>query len=145
MTKAINLYQTSKENLYKSACLLLAKCYKEELKTIVLTKDDNSAQSFDNLLWSFSQKSFIPHALISDQLFEEHPIIVSSSELETKDFEGLVLIENFSANIANFKKIFLFFTEENKARATSFQNLADFKEANYYIQQPKGEWVRSSI
>jgi DNA polymerase-3 subunit chi len=145
MTKAINLYQTSKENLYKSSCLLLAKCYKEELKTMVLTKDDESAQGFDNLLWSFSQKSFIPHALSSDQLFEDHPIIISSSELETKGFEGLVLIENFSASIANFKKIFLFFTEENKARATSFQNLADFKEANYYIQQPKGEWVRSSI
>ena len=84
MNTSLSLYQTNSANLNKSVCLLLSKCYKEGLRTLALVKNSDESAILDNLLWSFSQKNFIPHALSSDPLFDEHPIIISTEIISDK-------------------------------------------------------------
>ena len=141
MQKTVNLYQTSQENLYKAACQLLSKCYKEGLRTLVVVQDEEKSQMLDNLLWSFAQKDFIPHALSSDPLFEEHPIIISHTEvdhskLDLKNFNTLVLIENFENSFTNFQKTIVFFTKNDQAKALKLST----SSSKHYVQDDKGQW-----
>lgn len=144
MEKTVNLYQTTKESLYKSSCQLLSKCYKEGLKTLVITSDELNAQTLDNLLWSFAQKDFIPHALSTDQNFDEHPIIISyqgdETQINTNHFNTQVLIESFQNYSAEFKKTVIFFTQEKKDAALELKNSIKNATIKHYIQNEKGEW-----
>jgi DNA polymerase-3 subunit chi len=142
---SINLYQTTKANLYKSACILLSKCYKEALKTLVITDNQENALMLDNLLWTFSQKSFIPHALSTDQFFDEHPIIISDTELQEAGFNTLMLVEKFEIQQSNYQKILALFTEKDLQNAKNLQKSVTPSNTNYYIQNEVGEWQKATI
>ena len=139
--KTINLYQTSSENLLKTCCLLLSKCYEDNSRTLAITKDSQTAILLDNMLWSFSQKSFIPHALYSDPLYEEHPIIISHSQVENNmaDFSTIMLIESFQS-IDIYNKIILGFSTPVKQEGLQFRSSHKSNKSNYYVQDAKGPW-----
>ena len=141
MQKIVNLYQTSQENLYKAACQLLSKCYKEGLRTLVVVQDEEKSQMLDNLLWSFAQKDFIPHALIDDAQFDDHPIIIGHasadySKLDLTGFNTLVLIESFENNFASFEKTIVFFTQNDQDKALKL----GVPSSKHYVQDDKGQW-----
>jgi DNA polymerase-3 subunit chi len=143
MNTSLSLYQTNSANLNKSVCLLLSKCYKEGLRTLALVKNSDESAILDNLLWSFSQKNFIPHALSSDPLFDEHPIIISTEIISDKKFDALISIEKFEIPLDAFEKVMVFFTSESKDKAIALQNNITHKQTNYYIQNPNGEWHKN--
>lgn len=49
-----------------TACRLAQKIYEQQLKAYILADDEAVASQLDKLLWTFRDKSFIPHG-ISDQ------------------------------------------------------------------------------
>jgi DNA polymerase IIIc chi subunit len=142
MSQTINFYQTEEENLCKAVCLVLGKCYEQGFKTLVVTKDASLSVKIDNLLWTCVQKSFIPHALISDPLVEQHPIIITDSLLPEGDlhFNALVLVERFALIGGNFQKTMLFFARNNKDQAMNLMDKNSNLVANYYIQNDKAGW-----
>lgn len=147
MERQINLYQTEEENLCKATCLVLSKCYEQGFKTLVVTKDVSLSVKIDNLLWTFRQKSFIPHALISDPLGEQHPIIIADSLLpeDNAHFNALVLVERFALIEGDFHKTMLFFARQNKDQAARLMAENSTLVANYYIQNDKAGWDLSVL
>lgn len=45
------------------ACRLAEKAYSQGLKVYIHTASDNESQQLDELLWTFRQGSFLPHAI----------------------------------------------------------------------------------
>lgn len=72
-------YITSAENIAKTFCSLAEKCYYNKSKALVLTGDDMFSSSLDQVLWTYSKKHFIPHALSSDPQIGEHPIVIAKT------------------------------------------------------------------
>ncbi len=159
MINSFNLYQTSSANILKSACLMLQKCYQEKMKTLVLTKNHEMSIALDNTLWTFAQKSFIPHALYTDEMFDEHPIIISDQGIIEANFTALVLIERFdiapntispdklkedkkSPNIIpnNYSKVMCFIDAPDKSAAIAFRALQQYQNTNYYTQGSDNRW-----
>lgn len=48
------------------ACRLTEKAYLRNLRVVVLAGSDADAQGLDDLLWTFSERSFVPHAIYRD-------------------------------------------------------------------------------
>ncbi len=144
MPQSLNLYQANKENLYRSACLLLSKCYKEQLHTAAITKDEQTARMLDDLLWTFSQQAFIPHGLSSIIEQNEQPIVIAFEQQISSSFDTVILLERFDTENINCHKLILMFTEQDKQTALDLKR--NFKgQVNYYIQTPKGEWNKATI
>jgi DNA polymerase IIIc chi subunit len=151
--QSIKLYQTNKENLFRSACLLLSKCFKERLKVLVITKSHQDSVLLDNSLWTFSRQLFIPHALSSDNILDDHPIIIGNDlddgNLRHVVFDVVVFIERFDIELTEFKKVALMFTEQDKSQAIKLQQkiacqVADL-DSNYYTQSSSGEWTKAKL
>ena len=143
--KIINLYQTTTENLFKTVCLLLAKCYEESAKTIAVLPDHQSSLLLDNMLWSFSQKVFIPHAIDSDPLFDEHPIIITYcgvANLNAQNFKTLMLVNTFDLAY-DCDKVIICFTEEFQQAALNLRLSTPYDSTNYYRQDAKGSWKKA--
>ena len=61
-----------------AACKLTGKAFRLGHRVYVLTASAEEADALDNLLWTFSAGSFIPHALQSEQQPDNATVMVGS-------------------------------------------------------------------
>ena len=63
------------------ACRLAEKAWRLGNKVYLLAVDQPAALDLDNLLWTFSQGSFVPHALCAqDEDVQDHPVLIGHAE-----------------------------------------------------------------
>lgn len=61
-------------------CKWVQKCYEAGKTSVVRASDVAAAQQLDDLLWTFSDVSFIPHTIAGDTSFQHlEPVLISYS------------------------------------------------------------------
>lgn len=63
-----------------AVCRLAQKAFANGHKIYIRTPDDITAQRLDTLLWTFSQGSFIPHAVHPADANEEYAVLIGNGE-----------------------------------------------------------------
>lgn len=72
-------------------CHWTERFYMEKKRVRILVDSLAGAQFIDQLLWTFSQSSFIPHAIFSPgQTLPAEPVLITPGEFETAGFDVLV-------------------------------------------------------
>jgi DNA polymerase-3 subunit chi len=69
MTERVDFYvlkSAAAKQRWAFACRLIEKAYLLNLKVLVLHDDLADAQVLDELLWTFNERSFVPHKLCAD-------------------------------------------------------------------------------
>ena len=62
------------------ACRLAESAYLAGKQVLVWLDDATALQAFDDLLWTFADRSFVPHELFSDaQQWQHTPVLLSAS------------------------------------------------------------------
>ena len=87
-------------------CRLAEKAYKLKHHIYIHVNNGVEAQQLDELLWTFSQDSFVPHELCADPLSEskpESPIIIGYNNVAP---DGYGMLINLSQGIPKFYKQF---------------------------------------
>ena len=92
------------------ACRLAEKAYLRDMTVVMLGESGAEAEALDELLWTFSERSFVPHELRRDAPHEE---CSSAAPVQvTADLDGVDaadLLVNLSGNLpgefARFKRI----------------------------------------
>jgi DNA polymerase-3 subunit chi len=63
---------------WRFACRIIDKAFAAEQRVLVCLDNDAELTSFDELLWTFAQDSFVPHEpLTSESDWEETPVLLS--------------------------------------------------------------------
>jgi DNA polymerase-3 subunit chi len=73
MTERVDFYvleNATPQQRWIFACRLAEKAYLSDLKVVILQADPGEAKALDDLLWTFSERSFVPHDLCLDQEFD---------------------------------------------------------------------------
>ena len=69
MTERVDFYvlksSTAKQR-WTFACRLSEKAYLRDLKVVVLSPSAADAEALDDLLWTFNERSFVPHELVRE-------------------------------------------------------------------------------
>lgn len=103
----INFYiieEGSSEAIDTFICRLTEKASSQENSVYIHAQDEQHAAKFDDLLWSFSAGSFIPHQLLSDSKEKQHEksvLINHLSEAQIPSTHHDVLI-NLNFEIPSF-------------------------------------------
>ena len=79
--------QVEQQQLY--ACRLTQKAVKQGLRVYIHTKSDEQTKVLDDLLWSFSASSFIPHTLNAEDC-SQHPVYIGHHG-EPLDIHGVLI------------------------------------------------------
>jgi DNA polymerase III subunit chi len=69
MTERVDFYilnGNAPRQRWNFACRLTEKAYLRDLKVVILSDSVADAQAFDDLLWTFNERSFVPHKLCLD-------------------------------------------------------------------------------
>ena len=155
----INYYQTASLQFAKSFCLLAEKCYYSKLNTLVLTPEIADLRDMDRVLWTYSQKHFIPHATFEDSFADQQPVYFTTKIENPNKAEVIIfvlpdrnmILSAFSNendfNINMFQKILFLFDETS---SVSYSQLCDIintsrlkdLEIEGFNQDEKGAWKK---
>ena len=70
MTERVDFYvlpSSATQQRWTFACRLTEKAYLRDLRIVILSDSLADARALDDLLWTFNDRSFIPHQLLDDQ------------------------------------------------------------------------------
>lgn len=67
------LKETSFEAAYSFICRLIDKAYQQHHQIYLNTNSDEEANSLDDMLWTFNDISFVPHARFGIAIDDEEP------------------------------------------------------------------------
>lgn len=96
------LDQSSSEARLSLACRLAAKAVEQHLEVLINTGTETDAARLDELLWTFSQGSFIPHRRLDgpNDRDEGEPVLIGNDRVpETGRWELLI---NLSLEVPGF-------------------------------------------
>jgi DNA polymerase-3 subunit chi len=90
-TRIVFVETTSAEKRV-TLCQWVEKFHEDHRKVLVVTDSTPAAQHLDQLLWTFSQESFIPHRIVArdaaDPILE--PVAIAASQLALLQFDVLI-------------------------------------------------------
>lgn len=155
----ITCYKTTQEQLPKAFCLIAEKCYYSNLKTNVITMNDDYSKILDRVLWTYSKKHFIPHATNLDPSPEKQAVFISDNIKDYNNSEIVFLINpdesrilqtiesNGEINIKSLKKVIFLFDEFQKITHNQINllleksSITDFN-ISAFDQNIKGSWEK---
>jgi len=75
------LSDTDARAVYRTTCRLAEKAYEQGHRVVVRTPDAASTAQIDELLWTFSDRSFVPHCVWPGEpsLVDASPVLISSA------------------------------------------------------------------
>ena len=75
----------------KFACRIAEKAYLADQRVFVWLDDAAELQSFDELLWTFADRSFVPHELYRDaQQWQDTPVLLGCDAQPQQPFDMLL-------------------------------------------------------
>ena len=118
------------------ACQLTARAFQQDLKILIRTRDEATAQALDNRLWTFSDISFIPHSLLSeDQGDISSPVLVSWQTCPPTHRDVML---NLGARIpdcvSDFARIVEIVTPDDESRQAARQRYRDYRERDFDLE-----------
>ncbi len=71
------LEKSSEPAVLRLACKVAEKAWRSDYKVFLLARDERQVQFLDDLLWTYSQASFVPHAQAQEDT--DAPVVIGST------------------------------------------------------------------
>ena len=76
------------------ACKIIDRAYRSGHSVYLWTRDDQESGLLDDLLWTFSQSSFVPHQLCQDGYKTDSPVAIGVSPPGADDIDVIISISD---------------------------------------------------
>jgi DNA polymerase-3 subunit chi len=90
---------TGFEPLALTACRLAEKAFMQSQRVFIHTDSDDAARRVDERLWTFSDRSFIPHAIAGARGDGELAVVIGRGQAPAEPFDLLI---NVCARVPDF-------------------------------------------
>lgn len=89
------------------ACRIAKMAYDQGMTVYLQTEGVVQSQDLDKLLWTFSQESFVPHALSAPNLnWNKYPVQIGDKDNETGELDLLISLQaDVPSNAINYRRI----------------------------------------
>ena len=84
------LGEVSADARLRLACTLAEKAYGESLKVFVLASDAEEARRLDELMWTWRDRSFVPHDLVESAGEDPAPVLIGTALEQSPSHEVLL-------------------------------------------------------
>jgi DNA polymerase-3 subunit chi len=120
------------------ACRLAEKAWRLDNTVYVHTQSRADAERLDELLWTFRDGSFVPHALLGDADMAESPVMIGS---ETDGIEPRDLLINLCDEIpefaTSFPRVAEVVTKDERCRTLSRKRFVAYRDDGHTIETHK--------
>jgi len=121
------------------ACRLAEKAYRLENTVYIHARDRAEAQRLDEMLWTFRDGSFVPHAMKdSGDDDDATPVTIGTEGTSVDPGDLLInLCDDIPAFAADFPRIAEVVNADRQCRVASRRRFAEYREHGHSIQTHK--------
>ena len=121
------------QSRYPFACRLADKAYQQGQRVHLHTPSAEQARRLDELLWTFRQDSFLPHALIDDTpLDAEAPVGIGFRETPWPDATILInLTHSVPSFFSQFDRVIEIVTQDEPTRLAARESFRFYRDRGY--------------
>lgn len=149
MSVRVDFYHLTDKDIEQVLPKLLEKAYDSKQKIKVQIGEEKKVEVFNDLLWTYSDSSFLPHGSAKNGQAKKQPIWLSADEKNPNSAKFLFLISGaqiLAENINNYARVFVVFDAKNNPEITQARELyKELKnlgiELNYW-QQTESGWEK---
>ena len=145
----ISLYQTIDVFLEKSVCLIVEKCYLNNLRVIIVVPDTEMQELINKVLWTYSQKQFIPHGSKIDPMPSIQPIYITDTIENINNANTLILVNRVAPQsvLSEFDRVFVIYSANEEMVQKDIENFIKELKASpatidFYKQTIEGKWQK---
>jgi DNA polymerase III subunit chi len=140
MTERVDFYvlksATAKQR-WAFACRLIEKAYLLNLKVLVLNDTLGDAQALDELLWTFNERSFVPHQLCVDEqsLDPATPVHLAVETANVPDADLLLNLGTaLPADLLRFPRIAEVIDADEERRRTGRERFKAYRDMKLTVE-----------
>ena len=143
-------YHLERQRLEDVLPSLLEKTRARGWRAVVQAGNDERCSALNDLLWTYSQSSFLAHGTIHDGNPETQPVFLTTDQETPNAAEVRFLVDGAEAGdlTAFTRSIFLFDGHDDQAVADARTTWKSAKEAGgevtYWQQSPQGKWEKKA-
>lgn len=147
----VTFYHLERQPLEKVLPLLLEKTLERGWKAVVEVSSAERQAAIDDLLWTYAERSFLPHGRDEEPDCETQPILVTTSRANANGADVRFLVDGarFTPELEGYSRIALLFDGGDPAALEAAR--ADWKvaratglAASYWQQGPDGRWEKKA-
>jgi DNA polymerase-3 subunit chi len=120
-----------------TACRLAEKGFDQGLRVTVRTSSPAESAEIDDLLWTFSDRSFVPHAVCpaDAEVSSETPVLIASGDLPDSHSDMLVnLGAEVPAGFERYARVCEIVTGDEAAKAAGRVRWRRYRDAGLALQ-----------
>ena len=119
---------------HRFACRLIEKIYKQGNRVFVLLDTLPDVQDFDQLLWTFSQSSFVPHAMEGTPDVENVPVVVGQQAAETGANVLVNLGEHMPPEAEQFPRVAEVIAQDDGSKRAGRERFRQYREQGFELK-----------
>lgn len=151
MAAEIMFYHLGSRPLDVVLPVLLEKTIDRGWKALVRTGLSERVPALDEILWTYNEESFLPHATDAEDNLADEAIVITAGDLNINAAECCFLLDgaSFPSDPSKFQRIVLMFddADEELKKAARIQwktiKAAGF-DASYWQQNESGRWEKKA-
>lgn len=130
----IDFYFNANDKI-RMACKIAAKAYRQRLRVVICTPDNESAKSVDQRMWSDDPTDFIPHCKSTHSLVFQTPVLISMSTEQLPHDEVLInLLDRPPEAFGKFQRLIEIVSIDTFDRESARQRFRFYKDRGYEIR-----------
>lgn len=145
---AVSFYHLQRASLDRALPKLLEKVLESGRRAVVIAGSEEQVEALDAALWTYEQRSFLPHGSAADGHADRQPVYLTAADENPNGADVLVLVDGAaSANLGAFDRVLDMFdghdAEAVEAARARWRDLKDAgHELTYWQQTERGGWER---
>lgn len=143
----ILFYHLESQPLERVLPVLVEKSLERSWKVVVETSSDERAEAIDNMLWTYRDDSFLPHARAGGSEDAVQPVLITTRPHNPNGAQVRFFVDRAVPQTGEgYERIVFMFSGRDpdavtEAR-TAWRALKDGNEVTYWQQEPNGRWVK---
>jgi len=119
----------------KTVCRLADKVQRMGHNIFVLTQDANQSKKLDDLMWTFSQSSFLPHATFddADPHQNQQPVVIHHHPIDKKS-HVLINLQSNVPNTQSYQRLVEIIDQQESVRDTGRNKYRCYKDKKFQIK-----------
>jgi DNA polymerase-3 subunit chi len=114
-------------------CQLADKVVKMGNPVFVKTKDPAESRLMDDLMWAYSDSSFLPHSILDDAADGDVPVTIGHNASQSRAYLLINLSEELPENMQNFERIAEVINEAPKTLQLGRKRYSAYKQGEYAL------------
>jgi len=115
------------------ACRLVRKAFTANCKIVLLCANRHQVATLDEMLWTFSERDFLPHVIASDPLAAQTPIILTDDD--TVELPHHHILINLSGttpeHFARFERLFEIIATDEPDKSAGRERYRCYQQQHY--------------